>query len=263
MFSTLNGSFGFGHRYFIINDPTQLPSIQVWYDATNGSTTNFNTTLASGDDIGQWKDKSGTGHNANQSGNASKKPNWYSNVQNGNGAARFNGTSESLNVNPTAFLTPGGVGLTYYNLWVVAKASSLGGAGVIRPITCSDTDGMKIYHDGTHWCVKASGAVGTSTNTGDTNWHLFGINYRGIGSTNGDKVKLTIDGAEQSLTFTGTAASTTSASTTTFYIGQDNDATAHFFNGDIGEIIMITDQIGSTQIEAVESFLMKRWGIVP
>ena len=77
MFNTFKSSFMAGHRPGVVTDPTKLVNLQVWYNADISNTTNFNAAPANGGDISQWKDRSGTGHNANQSGNASVKPNWY------------------------------------------------------------------------------------------------------------------------------------------------------------------------------------------
>ena len=102
MYNTFSSSFRAGRRPGVITNPTVLPNLQIWYNADVSNATNFNVAPASGDDISQWKDRSGTGHNANQSGNASVKPNWISSVQNGYGIVRYNGSSESLNINPVS-----------------------------------------------------------------------------------------------------------------------------------------------------------------
>lgn len=257
MFSTTAKSFAYGRRFFTVSNPNLLPNLQVWYDAAISNTTSFNIAPANGDDISQWKDKSAVGHNANQSGNASVKPNWYSNVQNGLGAVRFNGTSESLNINPTAWLTNGGLGFPGFSLFVVARATSLTG---VRPITCTDTDGMKIFHDGTHWGMKIAGGTGMTAVAGDTtNFHLFSMIYDGTGATNSDRLKFRYDQTELPLTFTGTVGTATSGTTNYFYLGQNT--TSNFFQGEIGEVIMFTRKLPSAEIGGVESYLNNRWNV--
>lgn len=95
MFSGFSASFRAGQRPFI---PLVISktALQVWYNGDISNTTNFNVAPTSGGDISQWKDISGTGHNMNQSGNASVKPQWYPNVLNGLGVVRFNGIGREL-----------------------------------------------------------------------------------------------------------------------------------------------------------------------
>ena len=144
MYGTMSGHFELGRIPGVISNISNIPNNVVWYDASLSNVTNFNTAPANGDDLSQWKDKSGTGHNANQSGNASVKPNWYSNVQNGYGVIRFNGTSESLNINPITFMQS----QSQFTMFVVAKATSLSGN---RSLVSTDTSGYRIYYNGSNY----------------------------------------------------------------------------------------------------------------
>ena len=257
MFSGFNSGFRLGRKTGVvrITDPTQLTALQIWYNADVSSTTNFNSAPANGADISQWKDRSGTGHNANQSGNASIKPNWYANLQNGLGAIRFNGTTESLNINPISFTQ----NLSGFTLFIVAKLGSLTGQ---RPLCGSDADGFKIDYDGVEnkWGVKTSGGHADSNITGETgSFHVFGLVFDGAGATDADRLKFRYDGNQQALTFFSSPGTTTSGTATTFYVGQDT--AGNFFQGEVGEMLMFTRALKGAEINSVENYLKSHWNI--
>jgi hypothetical protein len=255
MFNTFSSSFKAGRRPGVITDPTKLVNLQVWYNADISNTTNFGTAPANGGDVTAWKDRSGTGHDANQSGNNSVKPNWYQNVQNGLGVLRFNGTSESLNINPIAFMQS----LSGFTMMVVAKASSL---SVTSDLTSSDVGGFRIFHDATHWGVSTSGGTGTSTVTGDTTkFHIYSLIFNGAAADNANRLKFRYDGADQSMSFTGTVGTTTSATAARFYMAVGSTGSANYFNGDIGEIVMFTRTLNSSEILNTEAYLKYHWAL--
>lgn len=256
MFGTFSGHLQLGRLPGLVANITTIPNNVVWYESSLGTTTNFNVALTSGDDISQWKDKSGTGHNANQSGNASVKPNWYSNVQNGYGTIRFNGSSESLNINPIAFMQS----QSAFTMFVVAKASSLSGN---RALVGTDTSGYRIYFNGTNYQVATASGTGTTTITGDTTkFHIFTLVFDGTATGNANRLKFRYDEQDAALNFGATTVGTaTSATASNFYIGVDNTGAAGFWQGDIGSIIVYTRALNSNEVIGVEGYLSNFWGI--
>lgn len=257
MFSGFSSGIRLGRRSgnIVVKDPTQLTALQIWYNADIANSINFNVAPSNASDISQWKDRSGTGHNANQSGNASVKPNWYSNIQNGYGVVRFNGTTESLNINPLAWAQ----NLSGFTLFVVARLGTLSGQ---RPLCGTDADGLRIDYDGALnvWGVKTSGGQGDSTIPGETSqFHVFGLVFDGSKPDNIGKLKFRYDGVNQDLTYTGTVGSTTSGTATTFYVGQD--VSNNFFQGEVGEMLMFTRTLNNNELLGVESYLKLHWGL--
>lgn len=240
----------------IIANVSGIPNNTVWYDASVSNTTNFNTAPASGDDVGQWKDKSGGGHNASQSGNATKKPNWVSGVQNGYGVIRFNGTSESLNINPISYMQS----QPAYTLFVVAKASDLTG---MRSLVTTDTSGYKIGFNGTYYRVGAAGGLGVSTVTGDTTkFHVFTAVFDGSQTGNANRLKFRYDGASETLDFGVTNVNTaTSASASQFNIGSDETDSTNYWQGDVGSVVIYTRALNTNELIGVESYLKSYWGL--
>jgi len=262
MLGFVSQSFRAGQRpVTIVTDPNILPNLQVWYNADLSNTTNFNTAPANGDDISQWKDRSAFGHNLNKSGNASVKPNWISSqagVGNTYGVVRFNGTSESLDINPISWMQS----QTGFSLFVVAKASTVG--VTTRTICATNTGGFQISHNGSNWRVEAGGCSGVSTvtGTGDTSrYNLYSLIFDGSGVGNTSRLKFRYNKIPETLTYTGTAATITSASASTFYVGVGSLGNAGYFTGDIAEMIMFTRTLNSSEIGGVESYMTAHWNL--
>lgn len=255
MFGSFSQAFRVGTRPRIITDPTVLLNLNIWYNADIANTTNFGTAPTNGSSVTAWKDRSSTGHDANQSGNSSVKPTWQSNIQNSYGILRFNGTSHSLNINPVAFM----LSLSGFTLMVVARASTLSGT---RVLTSSDQNGLQFLYNGTNWGVQTSGGIGTSTITGDTTkFHIFTLVFDGTGLGNSGRLKFRYDGVNQSMSYTGTVGTTTSANAKTFYVAADSTGSAGYFGGDVGEMLMWTRALNSSEIIASESYLKYHWAL--
>lgn len=240
----------------IIANPNALPNLQIWYNADIANATNFGTSVpTSGGTVTKWVDRSGTGHDANQSGNNTFKPKWYSNIQGGLGAIRYNGTSESLNINP---LTGWGLSLSGFTMFVVGRSLSLAAPAAM---TASDTGGFKFYHDGTNWTTSAASGTGTSTIAGDTtNFHIFTQVFNGAAANNASRLRFRYDGTDQTLNFGATTVGTaTSASTQYVRLGVNGDGVSNYWNGEMLEMLMFTRALNSTEITQVEGYLKNHW----
>lgn len=250
-------SFFPGRRPGTIYNPNVLPNLQIWYNADVGAPPNFNQTYTSGNDISQWTDRSSTGHNANQSGNNTVKPNWYSNVQNGYGAVRFNGTSESLNINPVAATPDWIVGVSAWTAYMVFKMSSTTGT---RPLLDTDVPlvGPKIYYNGTNWCVGAGGGVGTSSIAGDTTgFHYISLIYDGTATGNANRLKMRFDNQPVTLNFGATTVGSSIATGAKYlYWATDN---TNYFAGDLAEVLVFSRALTGSETTAVESYLDTHW----
>lgn len=262
MFGLASQSYRVGQRLGAITSVTTLPNLQIWYNADIVGTTNFGTgTTIDGDVVSQWKDRSGTGHDLNKAGGNSVKPKWRANqsgVGNTLGVVRFNGSTESLDINPIAWMQS----LTGFSLFVVGKGTTVGSA--VRTICNTNTGGFQISHNRSNWTVQAGGGVGISTITGigDTSkFNIFALIYDGTGIGNTGKLKFRYNKSEKSLTYVGIVSTITSASASTFYVGVGQTGNADFFAGDIAEIIMFTRTLNSSEIGGVESYMTAHWNL--
>jgi len=251
---SLSGSFGAGRRYSgRIDSPTQILSNTYWFSSYDNSAVEFGSVLANNATVTTWKDQSGAAHDLNKSGNASVKPIYQSNIKNGHGAVYFDGVNDSLNCNPITFLQS----LSQFTLFVVAKAGTLASGATL---TSTDTDGYKIFYNGTNWAVIGAGGIAASTTVPDTNMHIFTLVFDGSQTGNANRLKFNIDRVSQTLTFSTNVGTTTSASATYFYAGQ-NSANAGFFTGHMGEVILYSRALTSSEIDSVEQYFINRWAI--
>jgi hypothetical protein len=253
-FKSFNGSFVNGRRFVgRIQNPTKVPNNTYWFSAYENSAAEFGSVLANNAAVATWKDKSGAAHDLNKAGNASLKPVYQTNIQNGKGAVYFDGVDDSLNVNPISFLQSLGA----FTMFVVAKPGLLNsGAALIS----TDTDGYKIFYNGTNWAVTAANGTGSSTSVPNTNMSIFTIRFDGSQTGNDNRLNFRINKTAQTLTFSSNVGTTTSASATYFYAGQNSNGTA-FFKGHMGEIVLYSRALSNFEIESVENYFIDRWAI--
>ena len=258
MISSFRSSYGFGRRPLTILNPTNLPSGFVWLNADLGSATNFGSALTDGSTVSTWKDVYAGAHDANKSGNASVKPIWKSNIQNGYGVVRFDGSNDSLNINPVNSPAPSLQSASAFSLFAVARASSLGST---RCMTATDTGGYKIFHNGSFWSVSAAEGTAVSGSAGNTTgFHIFTLLYNGSATGNSNRVRFRYDSAEQSLNFgASTAGTLTNANAQYFYVAEDSGV--NFFAGDVAEIILYVRAFTASEVTAEEAYLKSHWGL--
>lgn len=237
-----------------VTNPNQLPSIGLWYNATDGSAAQFGTQLTDGAVVTTWKDLSGAGHDANKSGSSTVKPSWQANEQNGKGVVEFVASqTDSLDINPILWAQS----LSGATVYLVAKATTLGATN--RTIVTTDTGGYNVSWSGSYWRVGAAGGFGEAQSlSGDTsNYHIFGNIFDGTQTGNSNRLKFRYDGAQQTLDFGATTIGTaTSGSAAYFYFGT-NDTT--YFDGYIGTIMIWTRALNLSECLQVESYLKTVW----
>lgn len=256
MFNTLrsiSGGFAGGRRYSgRIAIPTAIPNNTYWFSSYENSAQEFGSILTNNASVSTWKDKSGAARDLNKAGAASVKPVFKTNVHKGRGAVYFDGSNDSLNVNPITFMQS----QSQFTLFVVAKNETLSSGAAI---TTTDTDGYRIFYNGTNWAVSSAGGTGTSTATPDGNMHIFTLVYDGSQTGNSNRLKFRIDKINQTLDYgVTTVGNTTSASAAYFYAGQNSAGTA-YFTGYIAEIVLYTRALIPSELESTENYFIERW----
>jgi len=253
-FRSISGSFSSGRRFSgRIESPTNILNNTYWFSSYNNNATEFGSQLAHNATVTTWKDNSGAAHDLNKAGSSSVKPVFRAAVQNNKGAVYFDGIDDSLNVNPIPFIQS----LSQFTLFVVAKAGTLSNGAAL---TCSDTDGFKIFYNGTNWAVTAANGTASSTATPDTEMHIFTLVFDGTQTGNDNRLKFRVDRVSQSLTFSSNVNTTTSAAAAYFYAGQNSNGTA-FFNGHMGEIVLYARALNPSELDSVEQYFINRWAI--
>lgn len=244
--------------------PSQIPSLNLWYDASESNAAFIQTTgggaPANGNPVNSWIDKQGAGRNANQT-SGTRQPSWQANQKNGLGTILFDGTSDVLTLNPVGSWALSLPGQTTY---IVLKANALTG---IPRATMTNTNGYQFFWDST-WGIETAGGRAKSTFAGDTTNYYYMAQILDGTQTNGDitaqnnaRLKMRINGVQQSLTFSSNVGTATSGSATGLFVGADSQPVTNPFSGYIGELLIWTRTLSLSEILAVETYLSDKWGI--
>lgn len=244
--------------------PSQIPSLSLWYDASESNAAYIQNTTGGAPSNGQavqnWIDKQGFGRNANQA-SGSRQPTWQANQQNSLGTILFDGSNDVLTLNPIGSWALSLPGQTTY---VVVKANALTG---IPRVTATNTGGYQFFWD-TFWgCETAGGRAKSATAGNTTNYIYMGQILDGtqtdanVTVQNNKRLKMRINGTQQTLTFSANVGTATSGSATGLFVGADSGTGTNAFSGYIGEMLIWTRTLNTSEILAVETYLSDKWGI--
>ena len=255
-------AFRAGQRPQTISSASQLPNLEVWYDASVSAASTFNSgVITSGTEVTSWHNGGGlSSHDWNSTGG--KRPEWINNVQNGKGVVRFNAstddadTDEILSINPIAYLQS----LAACTMVIVFRTLSTSAGR--RILTSSNTSGFQWGQNGTQWVGTFAGGAYTVDNvTADTNFHHIITTFDGSKTGNSNRVKNRFDGSEATLTFSTNVNATTSPTASSFYGGVDAAGNTNYWNGDLGELMIFTRALNSSEVLAIESYISSKWAI--
>jgi len=250
--------------------PNVLPNLNLWYNGSASTTTiagttynNFDVSVSNGTRLSSWKDLSGTGHDANVNGGNSKRPQYATNIQNSLGSVLYTASnSENLDINPISWMAA----LSGFTIFVLARPTST--PVTAFPLSVTDTS-TGIWWNGTNWSAGVTagnrGTVSLTNNT--TKFHIYGMIFDGTQTGNANRLKLRYDRVDQTLTFTGTIPAAT-GSPAYFYFGGNNRSggaggalAGTYMDGYIGEILIWTRTLNSSEINNVESYFLTKWAV--
>lgn len=269
--SSFGRSFRAGERPVSITAASQLPNLEVWYYAD----TNTQVGVTTGQEVSAWANAGGlSSHDWNSTGGA--RPEWFSNIQNGKGVVRFNNTgttpagedadnNERLTINPvpwSSFVNGTGAlpGAT-----LVILFRSLSTAAGIRYMTSSNDSDLQWGQNGTTWIGATAGATFTVSGvTADTNWHHIVLTFDGTQTGNANRLKARLDGTDVTLSFTGTVGTALATNSGYFYggcTGTNTSNTNSFYIGDLGEVLIWTRALTTSETLSVEQYLTTKWAV--
>jgi hypothetical protein len=234
------------------------PQLTIWYDSVNSVYNPASPT--NGTYITSWGDKSSTAHDANASGNTGVQPRYTTSIQNGKPALYFDGQNDLFTVNPFPSIQSL-TGVTYILVGKTLSGSTLQTISVMKASGAGDVIDLNLgVTSGGKWNVGMANGVATSSNT-DTNFHIHTLLYDGTQTGNSNRLIHRIDGVQQTLTFSANVSGTTNSNTAYFYLGTDTSNTNDFI-GYVGEVIVYTKKLTSSELSVIESYLKNKWGIV-
>jgi hypothetical protein len=257
---------------------------EIWYDGQDKATyqpTLSASTEVSGEDITQWNDKSATAHNANKYGGGSGiLPRYVGTgtsypLQNGNTYVAFDrAQSQGLAVDLT------GAGnwlanqqnITMFLVFKIEKASfaapdrmTVFSTSTGELTLCYDfsTADLKIAAPGANNIFNV--AVDAGVDHSDV-WVQLTMVYDGLQATDAQKLQVRINGTSKTSTFSAPqVASSVMASGGNQRIALAYNAygvsETDFMNGNIGEVLMYTRTLDSTEVGEVENYLLTKWDL--
>lgn len=266
--SSFNLSFQAGHRPVTIGAANQLPNLNLWYNGSasntvvNGvQTANFSTAVSNGTLISSWIDLANTAGPSNVNGGNANRPTYITPIQNSLGSVFYkSANNNNLDINPTAWAQ----NLSGMTVYVVARPTNF--PATKFPLTASGGTNFGMWWNGTDWNVgQSAGNYANVTVTNDTTkFHTYGMIFNGAATGNANRLQFRYDKAATTLSYTGTIGANT-GSINYFFFGGNNrnvgDTQNTFMDGYIGEVLIWTRALNSSEILAAETYIANKWGI--
>jgi len=234
---TLDTAKGVGKWTYEYALPT-ISGLKLHLDASDAST----ITKDGSNLVSAWNDKSGEGNHISQS-TGSKQPLWVDNTQNGLPLIRFDGSNDQLN---RSTFVNGAISQGFY-MFVVMKPTS---GSASSPYNFDGGSGAR------GWCYTASG-----------NTVRYGAGIEQVVDPNLPSTPAMytffIDGNSSDVrkNSVSTASGTFGSSTINGLWLACRHSDASFGSPDHAEILFYDNDIGTTNRDAVEAYLKKKWGL--
>lgn len=226
--------------------PSQISGLALWLDASDTS-----TITHSGGSVSQWDDKSGNGYHATQ-GTVPAQPATGSATLNSRNVIRFDGTDDRLTLPSGTYSIPNGdvtMFLVYRNTANNTNRQPVnaqdGGNNRFRFIRISGTSFGATHGD----LSTAASSVATTSET--TDGHIAML----VSPDNSTNLRVYREGN----LLVGSNAPRGVFTATSFTVGSQTGST-NPWDGDIGEIIIYTRVLSSSEKNQVGNYLAGKWG---
>lgn len=213
--------------------PPIIPTL-AWYDPSDASTLTVASNLCS-----QMTDKSGNGRTLTAAGSARMS----------SGTATINGLNVLVGSAATGMASANVTVAQPITVLQVVKLTTLG-ANTHEPIGSSGANGFIQYYNGSNgfWAYYA-GTVVNSAVSADTATHLLDSIFNGASSA------LFLDAAQIAVSNPGTQGFSASP----IRLGNDDTLTTAGWIGSIGETLMYSSALSTTNRQQAEAYLKAKW----
>ena len=227
--------------------PSSLSSLQAWFDADAIG------GLSDGDMMSSWSDSSGNGNTVTNS-QPSLKPTYETNELNGKPVVRFYNSSGFVNSSTSIYASA----TTNVQVVAVAKWNSVNNVvicdvGSYAPLMRVLNNQVALY------AINGGGSAGIGQGTvSGGSWF--------VGATSIDWpnkiIGASLNGNTPSTTaWNNTATSVGPLSYTHLGVGSRYIETALPFDGDIAEVVIVTNDASSATREKIEGYMAHKWGL--
>jgi hypothetical protein len=232
-------------------DPLSISGLVGWYDSLDLTAMSQNSdgtgTVAVGDQVGYWKDKSATAAHVTQ-GIAANRPTLTASAVNGLPALVFDGSNDSL-ASASGYTAQNSLtALTRIMVFATSQASIA----------------SRAFPGGSDIAFSFSSALLRSTATDGNGAVAPAVLaplrvYASVFDGSENQINIFFDNVAQSVTEVGTIPATTGAGSPTLYIGS-NVAINNFTNGPIAEYLIYNRALPDAERTLVYEYLRRKWG---
>jgi hypothetical protein len=255
-------------NFVVVNDtslftPTTISGLQLWLDASDGSTL-YNATVGGslvttdGAAVARWADKSGNNRHATQS-TSNARPILKTNIKNGRNVLRFDGSNDWLSINSIASFFN-----SSHTIFAVAQTDAFSAAGYQVIV------GARGYH---HILGFANDSINSYMVVVSDMWNSTDVSYvnrvrsytknnwvvstRIVDATSTPTIQLAVNNN------TSQAGALPAGSTLGGKTQADIGAIQNswYLNGQISEILVYNYVLTTTQRAQVQSYLNSKWAL--
>jgi hypothetical protein len=266
MFGFFSNSISAGERPAIkqtitaANLTATTTATTIWYDFSNTSTQYVQaastlTTITSGTAITKFINRINT---ATFTMSVTGNPTYVTNASGSLGAVKFTG-SQYGTISGMASTLGSKAGMTCI---VVAKPDIMTTSTTAWWCGSDNGPDMVIAYQAGTWRCTLNGYTGITTvplNT--TSWQVFSFVFEAAAPVGAGRLRFRYNKADQALTYSGTAATTSNPSCDNYYLGGMGSGPSNQIKGQIGEYIIWTRALKVAEVSAVETYLGTKWGI--
>jgi hypothetical protein len=215
-------------------NPSALDDMLLWLDANDISSILHDSNLVS-----EWKDKSGNGNNATQTVSANKPSTGTSEI-NGLNTLKFDGSTDFLNV--TSFSGTPSIYL------LISVNGTSGNRRILSQGGHLNANGLGFFLRVKNNNIESTFA-GTTLNTpiSSSTAYIISLDW---------STKMWLNG-----TLVGSKNQKQLTSTNILNISSFGNGTGEFYDGNIGEIILIYSLSTSNERQVIEGYLAHKWGL--
>jgi len=252
----------------MVYEPIQAPNCEAWWDAvdpTADGSTLYADSQAMGDTALEWVDKV-NGYLMTQ-GTAGARPLFKTDIVNGNSIVRFDGSDDSLEIPSDLYTIPN----SDCTIVIVAKTSStavmqtLLGFSTAGVVNCGMRFGITGYAQGLLLALSSPVFTSTTALAGCSVTVQDHVQLEGVATDEFNVYTYRRSGTLQTFAVNNAIIATnelgTSVATVDFVSLGSTAGTSLYFNGDVGEVIIYSDNLGDVDTAELNQHLGEKWGI--